>query len=298
MLRAVRQPVDFPASMDVKNATLVRAVASGHRGNVADAMLPMLCHRGRDQVSTRTCGRWRQSGHNLFRFKWPSFKTTLRANLAALIVMIIDVSSCMHPRASIPNAPIQISSPDWIDLQPGWRVRVVTPMLRSGGYLIKAGAARAGGGDRAHQDFTLSRNNTLHTVTSANTDLIGYEISFYSVKSRRGGGVRVVFHSAEIIREGQRISSRHPIEPMFQLPRQATWLRIVHWSRGSHDYDAAILAANRQDLLPPLTRQLQSDPFACKISGNTFCSWIHPGVAVMPESRSGDKGKKEWVPVM
>ena len=193
---------------------------------------------------------------------------------------------------------MQISSPDWIDLQPGWRVRVVTPILRSGGYVVNASPAQAGGGDRARQDFSLSQNSTLHTTLSTNADLIGYEVSFYSIKPWRGGGVQVIFHSAEINREGQRTLSRQPIAPLFQLPRQASWVRIVYLSRGSRDYDAAILAANRQDLLPSLTRQLQSDRSMCKIARDTFCAWIPAGIAVIPESRSGGEGKKEWVPVM
>ena len=169
---------------------------------------------------------------------------------------------------------------------------------QTGGYVVKASPAQAGGGDRAHQDFTPSQNGTLHTTLSTDTDLIGYEVSFYSIKAWRGGGVQVIFHSAEINREGQRTLSRQPIAPLFQLPRQASWVRIVYLSRGSRDYDAAILAANRQDLLPPLTRQLQSDRSMCKIARDTFCAWIPAGLAVIPESRSGGEGKKEWVPVM
>src|SRR5207245_540560 len=91
------------------------------------------------------------------------------------------------------------------------RVRVVTPILRSGGYVVNASPAQAGGGDRARQDFSLSQNGTLHTTLSTNADLIGYEVSFYSIKPWRGGGVQVIFHSAEINREGQRTLSRQPI---------------------------------------------------------------------------------------
>lgn len=219
--------------------------------------------------------------------------------LALFAVIAAVMCSCARPKVAIPGGLVQTSSLKWIDLQPGWRVRVVTPILRSGGYLVKAQPVPAGKQSGTRLNVESSRNTTFNITLAAGPDFIGYEVSSYAVKRRRGGGVRVIFKSAEIHEKQEKHFSHHPIAPLFQLPQQAKWVRILHLIRVSQaDHDAAILAADRRDLLDALTQQVQSDPSNCKIASRTFCSWIPLGIAVIPESQRRVKGKRRWTPMM
>lgn len=204
--------------------------------------------------------------------------------------MTMVTGGCARPRVAIPSTPVHAASLDWVDLEPGWRVRVITPMLSSGGYLLKTEPARGQGADADASPAT-----TREVTLSTGTDFTGYEVSLYSVRPCRGGGVNVIFDSAEIHKQGQVTRSRQPIQPLFQLPRETRWVRILHLARGGHDYDSAILAATRRDTLEALTRQVQSDPSACKSAGDAFCSWIPLGIAAIAESRRDGRAKGQWV---
>jgi len=206
------------------------------------------------------------------------------------ISMTMVMGGCARPKVAIPSTPGPPASPDWVDLEPGWRVRVVTPMLSSGGYLLKTEPAR-----RQSPDADASRGIRREVTLSTGTDFTGYEVSLYSVKPCRGGGVNVIFSSAEIHKQGQVTRSRLPIHPLFQFSRETRWVRILHLARGGHDYDSAILAATRRDTLEALTRQVQADPSACKSAGDAFCSWIPLGIAAIAESRREGQAKGQWV---
>ena len=212
----------------------------------------------------------------------------------AIVILFITMTmvTCGGPRpkVAIPTTPVHAASLDWIDLQPGWRVRVITPMLASGGYLLKTEPAPAQSVD-ADASRAIEREITLST----GKDFTGFEVSLYSVKPCRGGGVNVIFDSAEIHKPGQVTRSRQPILPLFRLPREMRWVRILHLARGGHDHDSAILAATGRDALEALTPQVQSDPSACKPAGDAFCSWIPLGIAAIAESRRDGQAKGQWV---
>jgi hypothetical protein len=203
---------------------------------------------------------------------------------AYLLVAFIPLTcSCVRPRTA-PMALAPATSPNWIELQPGWRVRVVIPMLRSGGYIVKTKPLRASG--------PPSLNTANEITLSTDKDFIGYEVSWYSAKPRRGGGVRVTFDSAEIHKQGRVIHSRRTMRPMFRLPRYARWVRILYLIEGNPvhpvDHDAAILAADRPDLLQAFTHRVQVDHSACKIGRHVFCSWIPRGIAAIPKPPKSD----------
>jgi hypothetical protein len=192
---------------------------------------------------------------------------------------------CLRRQPVVPSAPAPASSPYWVGLQRGWRVRVVIPILKSGGYQVKtkAGPLPAAGPGSA---ITLS----------AGPDFLGYEVSIYAVRGRAGGGVRVVFRSAKRYEKGRAVSSRHTIRPLFRLPKSARWVRILHLIRYSPaDHNSAILAADHLSLLETLTRQVKSDPSNCKSGQHTFCAWVPLGIAVIPESKKKVQGKRRWV---
>ena len=213
-----------------------------------------------------------------------------------LFIAMTMVTGCRaRPRVAIPSALVPAASREWVDLEPGCRVRVITPVLSSGGYLIKTEPPRGQSADRGRADTDPSRATTGEITLSTGPNFIGYEVSLYGVKPRRGGGVSVIFDSAEIHKQGQVIRSRQPTLPLFRLPGQMRWVRILHLARGSHDYDSAILAATRRDTLEGLTRQVQSDPSVCKTAGDAFCSWIPHGIAAIPESRRDGQAQDQWI---
>lgn len=222
--------------------------------------------------------------------------------LIAMVCMTVAALTpgCAHPKVdAVPNSPLHPSWRDWIQLQPGWRVRVVIPILKSGGYIVKPRPIRADeAANGQHTGATRTSGISPHEITlSAGSDFIGYEVSWYTVKRRRGGGVRVVFNSAETHAQERVTHSRDTIRPMFRLPTGARWVRILHLLRGAPaDHDAAILAANNLRDLDELTHQVELHPSACKAAQNTFCAWVPLGIAVIPESRIQSKGREEWEP--
>lgn len=189
---------------------------------------------------------------------------------------------CTVRTRTTPIAAARINQNDYIDLKPGWRLRVVTPILKFGGYRIKSETASGESGQ-----------GTTITLRAA-PDFLGYENTFYSV-TPRGNGVSVRFASAEIFRDGKSGPRTRPIAPLFELPRAAKHVRLVYLVRLSDaDHDMAVLAAKRASALDPLTGRLQSGPGSCKNECETFCSWVPDSIAVTAEMRSA---AGQWVAV-
>jgi hypothetical protein len=171
---------------------------------------------------------------------------------------------------------------DYVDLRAGWRLRVVTPLLKSGGYRIRAAEQQTSG--------------SIVTI-SAGDELLGYETAFYAVEPR-GAGVRVRFLSAELTKGDETIQQRRPIERLFRLPRRARHVRLVFLRRLSNaDHDMAVVAARDRAVLDARTRDVQADPgHACTESGPAHCSWIPAGIAVRPEMPASPGNEDAWVP--
>lgn len=198
-----------------------------------------------------------------------------------LLVLACVLTACAPLRVQVPE-PAATEPSGYIDLQPGWRLRVVTPILRSGGYRLQPVDEQADG-------------NTITVSTAA--DFLGYETAYYAV-SARGRGVRVEFTSAEISQDGKTVLQPHPIVHLFQLPRNARHVRLIYLLRTSQaDHDMAVVAAAEMDALDVLTHQVQANPSSgCRSDSRTFCSWIPAGIAVRPEVPQDVDGVHQWVP--
>ncbi|MGH9375717.1 MAG: hypothetical protein ACRD1J_06075 [Terriglobia bacterium] len=165
----------------------------------------------------------------------------------------------------------------------------MVPTTTSGSYIVKTVPMQIPGPGA----------NPSVVDLKASPDFVGYQVSLYSVKARREGGVRVVFESKKIHRLPRTNLPRRTIEPLASLPRGMRWVRILHLIRYARvDHNAAILAADRRDSLDELTRQVRSSPAACKVYKHTVCFWIPIGIAVVPESERIIAGKKRWVPTL
>ncbi len=175
-------------------------------------------------------------------------------------------SRLSHPHPSIP-LDIQKS---FLDLQPGWRIEVFTPVLKSGGYLPQL--------KREEQ-----QGNTL--VFTAGDDLVGYETSLYTIEKRRDGGVRIKFRSATISKQGKKTPQSHPLVPLFDLPEDARYVRLVYMVRVSGaDHDTAIAAAKDPSRLDLLSEWIESGlGEKCKTQIDISCVWVPKGVGIRVE---------------
>jgi hypothetical protein len=156
---------------------------------------------------------------------------------------------------------------------------VVTPILKSGGYVLQSAVESTGG----------------NTVTiSAGDDFLGYETAYYAVTARHG----VEFLSAEIARDGKGTAQQRPLVPLFQFPHSVRHVRLIYLVRVSRaDHDMAVAAARNIEDLEALTQRVEADPTAaCHAGSGAFCAWIPAGIAVVPEIRRMIGGAVEWVP--
>ena len=200
------------------------------------------------------------------------------------------LASCAarNPRTPLNAAKAPASTPvpqpgSYIDLQPQWRLRVVIPMLKSGRYVLG----------------TLGTETDGNTVTvDTGGDFLGYEIAYYAVQPRRGGGVRIEFTAAEATRNGVTAPRTKSIAPLFKLPRGARYVRLIYLIRVSQvDHDMAVVAARDIGSLNALTLRVQSNPGeACRDGRDGSCSWIPQGIAVRPEVEKTAGGVTTWGP--
>ena len=163
----------------------------------------------------------------------------------------------------------------YIDLQPGWRLSVITPLLKSGKLLLNS---------KAEQTPASGNGSALSVSMSAGSDFLGYERSFYMLHTRRNG-VQVRFSSAEVVRDGKSETQKRPAIALFRFPRSTRHVRLIYLIRSSPaDHNMAIVGATNLGELQSLTTDVQTDPAGgCRSRPERVCQWIPAGIAVRPE---------------
>lgn len=177
-------------------------------------------------------------------------------------------SGCSRRTVAV-AAPSNPTTPDnsYIDLQPGWTLRVVVPLLKPGAT-------------DPHDRVLQTNGNTL---TIRSKDLIGYQTSIYAVEGKKKG-VEIEFASAETTREGKTTPEPSPPTLPFQLPRKAGHIRLIYLVRVSEaDHNMAIVASKHLEALNAFTARLKANPNICKPAGEISCLWVPVGIAVRPE---------------
>ncbi|HEX3681403.1 MAG TPA: hypothetical protein VHU83_02595 [Bryobacteraceae bacterium] len=180
-------------------------------------------------------------------------------------------AGCSHSTVHVP-APSNISATDnsYMDLQPGWRLRIIVPLLKSREFRASATAEQIDG----------------NTISLHAADLIGYETSYYAIKGKINSGVRLEFASAEITRNGNTLPETNALTLPFQLPRHNQHIRLIYLVRVSRaDHNMAIVASKRLTALDSFTKRLKESPDICDVKGEVFCSWVPAGIAVRPEQQ-------------
>lgn len=187
---------------------------------------------------------------------------------------LILTGCSIRQQTALPPQPVPPTNRGYVDLEPGWRVKVVTPILKSGEFLLSEQAIR---------------------TNKAGPDFVGYELAYYSVDRRTDGGVSIRVASVERFIGGQRAKARQPLARLFEFPRNERFVRLLFFTRVSEaDHDEGILAAASMQELVQATRYVLADPEAnCRTDEGIFCSWIPRGIAAQAEKRTADG--KNWV---
>jgi hypothetical protein len=169
-----------------------------------------------------------------------------------------------------------------VDLQPGWRIRVVTPVLKSGRYA---------------PDFKTMPSSSGATELSAADELVGYEASYYRVIPAARSGVSIEFKSSTVSIGAKESQNQQPVVLLFQMPKAARHVRLVFLVRVSHaDHNQAILAASELDELDRLTKEVEADPATnCKSRDASYCEWVPEGITVRAE-KIDPAHRKNWIP--
>jgi hypothetical protein len=190
------------------------------------------------------------------------------------------------PVASVPVQAPGTSAPlrSFVDLEPGWRLTVITPMRKEKGEAdwkygqpnTRTETAQAGG-----------VSNINITIELDPSTLFGFERSLYSVEAT---GLRWV----ESIRNlnGNETKAAGPLLDVFGGKARKQRMRLLFLTRGSDlNYNMALLRAKDAKAMEALTQKVRLAP-ATACTGD--CVWVPPGVAARPEKPSG----AQWMPVL
>lgn len=200
----------------------------------------------------------------------------------ALLGLVILLAGCSPRAIRIPSSPAAGNRPPYIDLEGGWRLRVITPITRSGKLILQNSSSEQNG-------------NTI--TLSAGNDFLGYETAYYAVDPHGRDHVQIHFVTATVTKDGNTVPQMHPRLDLFSFSAGARYIRLLYLRRESQtDHDMAILASSKRESLVALTDRVQADPCACEKVPHAYCSWVPAGVAVRPERPELANGSESWVP--
>lgn len=176
---------------------------------------------------------------------------------------------CGPRMAKIAEPAVAQNSNSYLDLQAGGQLRVLLPILKSGGYVPATSSTSS------DQD---------HTIILRAADLEGYELVHYAVKGKHNGRVELRLTSVELVKEGKVVERPQNVKLPFALPQKAAYIRLIYLVRSSRsDHDMAIVASRNKAFLENLTARVEEDPQQCEASREATCEWVPKGISVRPE---------------
>jgi hypothetical protein len=184
-----------------------------------------------------------------------------------LLAGAILLAGCAR-HAPLPPAPARAP---YTDLKPGQRVTVVTPILKSGGFLVRSAESKVEAAPGAGLNVTMKMDE----------DFQGYETAVYQLDARS----RVRLLEASVSKGGVVTPQTKSIAPRLNVPAKMRYVRLLYTLRVSAaDHNMAVLAAANAKRLTSLTERVQSDPAgACRSSAKEYCEWVPAGIAVRPD---------------
>jgi hypothetical protein len=159
-----------------------------------------------------------------------------------------------------------------LDLAQGWRLRVITPILKSGGYQIP----------------TVAKQQGLTIEIDSQGEFLGMETAFYSVEP----GLRIKLASVEAMLDGKTKPREKPLAKLFEFPSDARHMRLVYLTRVSQaDHDMAVVSGTTVQHLDELTRRVHSTSECA----SPYCAWVPAGIAVLAQVRVKVDGVDTWI---
>ena len=162
-----------------------------------------------------------------------------------------------------------------LDLAPGWRLRAITPILKSGRFKL--------------QNTTEPTNPGATIDVKTAGEFLGMETAFYRVAARTDqSGVRIALDSVEAVIDGKTERRAKPLAALFGLPDDARHLRLLYLTRRSNnDHDMAVVGG-------PTRRSLEEH---ARCDGTPYCVWVPLGIAVLAQMPVTVNGATVWIPV-
>ena len=204
--------------------------------------------------------------------------------LAAIALLLVS-AGCAPRRMPIPPAiaPLPPNDREYIDLSPGWRLRIVAAVTKSGKHEV---------------EFTPVNQEGNVISLKVSDDLIGYETAFWSILARPRGGISLQLASAEVTVNGNAGPLAKPTRALIHAPRSARYIRMFYLTRKSDaDHNMAIAGATKLERLEAFTRAFHDSPAdACSdfVKQSEYCEWVPAGVAVRPEVPKIVDGVAYW----
>lgn len=190
------------------------------------------------------------------------------------------------PVASVPPQAPGTSAPlrSFVDLEPGWRLTVITPMRKEKGEADwKYGQPNT----RTETSQSGGVSNINVTIELDPSTMFGFERSLYSVEAT---GLRWVESMRNL--NGNETKAAGPLLDTFGGKARKQRMRLLFLTRGSDlNYNMALLRAKDAKAMEALTQKVRLAP-ATGCTGD--CVWVPPGVAARPEKLSGP----DWVPAL
>lgn len=197
-------------------------------------------------------------------------------SLAGLVLILTLLSGCArHAVQTVPpGAPLPART--YVDLEPGWRLTLITPMRRA--------SARDNWryGPPSITTVSSDENRTVTVRLDPNIEF-GYERTQYQVLP---SGLR--WQKSIRIIEGKEEASPVPLLDFLPRPEGKRHARLLFLTRASdQNYNTAVLLAPNAGEMENLTREVRAHPEqGCRLTRQTACVWIPPGVAARPEKPS------------
>ncbi|MGH9640382.1 MAG: hypothetical protein ACRD3Y_09995, partial [Bryobacteraceae bacterium] len=192
------------------------------------------------------------------------------------------LSACVRrPKPLAPAPPKPVNPSAYVDLVPGCRLRVVTPLFASG--TRKCALAK------------LLSETGSSTTLKAPPGFVGYETAYYLLKPRSDHrGSSITFQYATTTKSGVVTRENRLRKQLFHVPRDIRFFRLAFLIRESRsDHNMALVGTYRKDILNDWTAAILADPGACANHRRRVCLWIPAGIAVRPEIKKASG----WTPL-
>lgn len=245
------------------------------------------CSTTDDIVQLRRRGRTLQAS--------PQRERLEKAEAGALIEFAkrLELDRCLAPGEALPfsesivrSLPLSLprshdllhaplANLGYMDLRPGYRLRIVSPVFRDGA----PADAQAIEGPTAVKE----EKGALVIEAKASADLIGYETAWYSVEPRPNHpGVSIRPGTTDVHIDGKLQKEPASRFQYFAFPPNMSLFRLLFITRSSDsDRDSLLLGADTEETLARETKRLNADPKLCASLETSSRCFVMPRQAAL-----------------